>query len=151
MATTSTVASVKDVSKAILQKSRPISNLKLQKLLYYVQGWNLGLYREPVFYERIEAWVHGPVVPAAFHEYRHFGWNPITTTLEPVELLPRTMAHIEMVLKAYGDFSAVQLESLSHDEDPWIQARGSLDPKASSQNEITHAAMQRFFANRANG
>ena len=44
----------------------PISNLKLQKLLYYAQAWYLALHNEPLFPESIEAWVHGPAVPPVY-------------------------------------------------------------------------------------
>lgn len=42
-----------------------ITNLKLQKLLYYIQGWNLGLHHKSIFKEDFEAWIHGPVI----HQY----------------------------------------------------------------------------------
>ena len=143
--TTST--SVKAVSKVVLQKSStPISNLKLQKLLYYIQGWSLGLRNVPAFQERIEAWVHGPVVPAAFHEYRKYRWNPITVPTDYVELCSDELCHIEMILNVYGEFSATQLEQFSHDEAPWRTARGDLDPKESSGNLITHDSMKEYFS-----
>ena len=41
-----------------------VSNLKLQKLLYYVQGFHLAVFGEPLFEEEIEAWMYGPVVPS---------------------------------------------------------------------------------------
>ena len=140
-------ASVKIVSKAIIQKSSsPISNLKLQKLLYYAQGWSLALNDRPAFYERIEAWVHGPVVPAAFYEYRHFGWNPIEVPSDEISLTDDEVTHVEAVLNAYGEFTATQLELLSHDESPWRIARGTLDQKEPSKAEITLASMKEFFS-----
>src|SRR3989442_1092083 len=39
-----------------------LSNLKLQKVLYYAQGWHLGLERQRLFTDQIEAWVHGPSI-----------------------------------------------------------------------------------------
>jgi uncharacterized phage-associated protein len=144
MATTS----VKDVSKIVIQKSSgPISNLKLQKLLYYVQGWSLALRGQEAFRERIEAWVHGPVVPAAFYEYRHFGWNPIDVPTDAISISGGEVS----VLGVYGSFTASQLESLSHDESPWREARGDLDPKAPSKNVITPEAMKSYFLERLNG
>lgn len=44
----------------------PVSNLKLQKLLYYAQAWHLALHDNPLFDERIEASVHGPAVPPVY-------------------------------------------------------------------------------------
>ena len=142
---------VKEVSKAILQQSAsPISNLKLQKLLYYVQGWSLGLYQQAAFNERIEAWVHGPVVPEIFHAYRHFRWNPIDVPTDPVSVPASMQGHIGEVLKVYGSLTAVQLEQLSHDEKPWREARKGLLPRAPSNVVISHELMKNFFSSRAN-
>jgi len=144
-------ASVKIVSKAIIQKSStPISNLKLQKLLYYVQGWSLALFGKASFYEEVQAWVHGPVVPAAFYEYKHFRWNPISIPAEEIPMDSKELEHIQNVLNVYGDLSATQLESISHEESPWIDARRGLDPKAISRNIITHEAMMAYFSKLAN-
>jgi uncharacterized phage-associated protein len=54
-----------------------ISNLKLQKLLYYAQGFHLALYDEPLFPEAIEAWTHGPVVPDLYRHYKKYGAGAI--------------------------------------------------------------------------
>ena len=60
----------------LLHDQGGISNLKLQKLLYYAQAWHLALYGEPLFRDRIEAWVHGPVVPPVFGAFKHNKWQP---------------------------------------------------------------------------
>ena len=54
-----------------------ISNLKLQKLVYYAQAWYLAISDEALFEEDFEAWVHGPVIPELYQEYKSFGWRPI--------------------------------------------------------------------------
>ena len=54
-----------------------ISNLKLQKLLYYAQGFHLALNDSPLFAESIEAWTHGPVVPVVYQLYKHAGASAI--------------------------------------------------------------------------
>ena len=54
-----------------------LSNLKLQKLLYYAQGHHLAERHAPVFTEPIQAWSHGPVVPPVYHEYKRFGRTTI--------------------------------------------------------------------------
>src|SRR3954464_1322287 len=46
-----------------------LSPLRLQKLLYYVQGWHLGVFGRPLFPARIEAWRNGPVVPELFPRF----------------------------------------------------------------------------------
>jgi uncharacterized phage-associated protein len=54
-----------------------LTNLKLQKLVYYVQAWKLAIDHEPLFPDDIEAWVHGPVVPQVFRRFKALRWDPL--------------------------------------------------------------------------
>ena len=55
-----------------------ISNMKLQKLLYYCQGFHLASFEgAALFDEKVEAWEHGPVVPVVWRRFREFGRDPI--------------------------------------------------------------------------
>ena len=103
-----------------------ISNLKLQKLLYYVQAWHLAVFGGPLFPARFEAWVHGPVVPDVYRRFNRFKWRNIDAEVERPELDARTVAFVEEVLEEYGAMDARHLESLTHREEPWIEARGDL-------------------------
>ena len=98
-----------------------ISNLKLQKLLYYAQGTFLAITDEPLFDDPIEAWTHGPVVPAVYHEYKHFDDRGIE--LENGFDLPAfTSDESELLLEVYnefGQFSAWKLRNMTHQETPW--------------------------------
>lgn len=147
--------SASDVAKYLIShfcaQKKPISNLKLQKLLYYCQGWHLGITGRPLFSDPIEAWVHGPVVPSVFREYREYQWSPIAKSGEAPQLPARTTDVINSVVAAYGNFSAAQLEQLSHQETPWLRTRGDLPPDCSSSREITHDRMAGFFGDLANG
>ncbi|MDB6118895.1 MAG: putative prophage protein, partial [Verrucomicrobiaceae bacterium] len=72
-----------DVAKYFLSKADAdeagdvISNLKLQKLLYYAQGFHLALTGAPLFEEDIQAWVHGPVVREVWQAFNQYGANGI--------------------------------------------------------------------------
>ncbi len=70
------------IAKAIIKLSEPevgdnVSNLKLQKLLYYSQGFHLALFNRPLFEEDILAWEHGPVVREVYRRYSRFGSGAI--------------------------------------------------------------------------
>ena len=54
-----------------------ISNLKLIKLMYIAQGLSLSLSDRALFPDPIEAWKYGPVISSIYHEFKHFGRNPI--------------------------------------------------------------------------
>lgn len=137
---------VQTIAKYIILNSERISNLKLQKLLYYAQGWRLGLTGDPLFREEIQAWVHGPVVPAVFREYKDFRWQTIAKPTDPIVLPNGEARHIQSVLKAYGSFAAEQLERLSHTEAPWRDARPGLADSEPSTAVISHESMRDFFA-----
>jgi uncharacterized phage-associated protein len=101
-----------------------ISNLKLQKLLYYAQGFHLAAYDEPLFPERIEAWAHGPVVPDVYHRLKQFGADPVQLP-QDVDLDEifgdREKELLDEVYSVYGQFSAAALRNMTHDEPPWKQ------------------------------
>ncbi|MDF5723944.1 MAG: DUF4065 domain-containing protein [Rhizonema sp. PD37] len=101
-----------------------ISNLKLQKLLYYAQGFHLALYDEPLFTESVEAWTHGPVVPELYHAYKHYGSSsiPIPDDLDFSKYDERTRELLDEVYCVYGQFSAWKLRNMTHDEEPWKDA-----------------------------
>lgn len=56
---------------------RPLTPIKLIKLVYIAYGWVLALTNKKLFAEKIEAWRHGPVIPSLYHEFKHFGGSPI--------------------------------------------------------------------------
>jgi uncharacterized phage-associated protein len=98
-----------------------ITNLKLQKLIYYAQGFNLAWYGEPLFDEPIEAWMHGPVVRSLYDRYQSYKSNPIPTRedFDPSIFDDRTANLLEEVYGTYGQFSAWGLRNLTHEEAPW--------------------------------
>ena len=124
-----------------------LSNLKLQKFLYYAQAWHLALNNRPLFDERIEAWVHGPAVPPIYGEFKKWAWMPIETQidLDRVELSEDEQAHLEEILDVYGGLSSYQLEKLTHSEDPWRNARGNIPPDEASNAIISHDDMKNYY------
>lgn len=120
------MASVYDVAKYILTLADEevgdlISNLKLQKLVYYAQGFHLALFNEELFNERIEAWDHGPVVPPLYGEYKCYGAGaiPKSDDFDSLSLTDEQKELINEVYEVYGQFSAWKLRNMTHDETPW--------------------------------
>ena len=117
-----------------------ISNLKLQKLVYYAQGFHLALYDEPLFEEKIEAWTHGPVAPELYHTYKDYGANaiPRPTDMDFSIYDQHTREFLDEVYQVHGQFSAWKLRNMTHDEPPWKIAidHGGI---------ITRSSMQEFF------
>ncbi|HEJ4958444.1 TPA: SocA family protein [Pseudomonas aeruginosa] len=115
-----------DVAKFFLAQSNEeagdlVSNLKLQKLVYYAQGFHLAVYDEPLFTDSIEAWTHGPVVPNVYHHYKQFGSGsipaPIDFNLEAFS--PEQVELLNEVQQIYGQYSAWRLREMTHEEAPW--------------------------------
>jgi uncharacterized phage-associated protein len=116
--------------------------LKIQKLLYYCQGYSLGLYGEPLFAESIEAWDHGPVVVSIYNRFRslHRLCIPLDETEEP-KVDERTKKIARLVMQDKGRFSASALLNMTHKEKPWDYTYHKL-----GQNRvITEAIIRDFF------
>lgn len=120
------MAKVENVANYILGLSNPdigdiISNLALQKLLYYCQGFYLALHDKSLFDEPILAWAYGPVVNSIYEKYRYLGANHIEkpVDIEDFELTEAEKAIISEVHEIYGQFSAWRLMEMTHQEMPW--------------------------------
>ncbi len=139
---------VSDIASYFIQRENEneefgenITNLKLQKLVYYAQGFHLAWYGEPLFLDPIEAWAHGPVVPPLYSKYQEYGAKPLPSPPEfdPAAIDERTRELLEEVYQVYGQYSAWGLRNLSHEEAPW---------KDTPRNGIiSHEAMRTYFAN----
>ena len=116
-----------------------LSNLKLQKLLYYAQGHHLARYGRPLFNDQMQAWSHGPVVPNVYGTFKKFASNPIRLpeadpfTWDDVD--PDTADFLGQVWNTYGGFSAGHLRNMTHEEPPWKDhwredERGTVIPDA---------------------
>ena len=130
----------------------PVSNLKLQKLVYYAQAWYLALYGEVLFDERIEAWVHGPVVAPLYGSYKGWAWQPIDENIElsSIDLPASVKAHLDEVMDIYGGLTAYDLEKLTHSETPCQKARGDIPPDEPSNAIIAWNDMKVFYERAAN-
>lgn len=104
-----------------------ISNLKLQKLLYYCQGFHLAMFDKPLFTESILHWEHGPVVPEMYHRYKSNGREiiPIPETVDESVFSPEQKELIQEVFEVYGQYSAWRLRDLTHEEPPYTQTRNN--------------------------
>lgn len=121
-----------------------LSNLKLQKLVYYAQAWHLALYDTPLFSEDFQAWIHGPVIPDLYQKYKHFGWQPILADSHP-ELPKETEVFLDEVAQEYFAVDGYELEQMTHTELPWKKAREKLAPDEPSQAIIEKDWMKEYY------
>lgn len=120
-------------------KEKPITNLKLQKTLYYVQGYSLRALDEPAFEETVCHWQYGPVVPMVYFAYSTNGANPlsINDTVDLPRLTKAEQSLYDKVIDKCLNLSARELVSKTHQEDPWT--------KTSDRETISQEEMRRFF------
>lgn len=111
------------LSLADYKKGQEISNLALQKLLYYCQGYFLAYTGNRLFEEDIEAWQYGPVVPKIYNLYKKFKDkflpNNKLTAEEKARFEKEQKIIIELVVKKYSKYSAIGLIHKTHNESPW--------------------------------
>jgi uncharacterized phage-associated protein len=124
-----------------------LTNMRLQKLLYYVQGYGLALLGEPIFNERIEAWRQGSVVPVVYHRMSKFGANVIPADEVVCQQTPKPIVEslIDTVWTELSKFSARELSHMTHQEEPWMEARKGLQDEEGSSQEITSQQMESYF------
>jgi len=96
-----------------------ISNMKLQKMLYYMQGFHLAFFGTSLFDEDLEAWMYGPVVPSVYDHFKTNGNKGIAYTGETVKLTDEQEDMFNEVFRVYGNYSATGLMNMTHSEPPW--------------------------------
>lgn len=118
-----------------------LTKLKLQKLLYYAQGFVMAITNHKLFNEKILAWTHGPAVDEIYKKYKDVEGNsiekPKTFDTSAIEKNEELQEILDEVYGFYGQFSAWKLRGMTHEESPWIET-----PQSS---EITDDKMLTFF------
>lgn len=123
-----------------------ITPLKLQKILYYAQGYHLAMFGTPLFDEEFEAWAHGPANPEIYNRYKECGFEAIK---EPEEDIPamdeETTKFLNDIWETFGMYDGKYLEKMTHEEEPWINARKGYDAGEVCNKIITKKSMKEFF------
>jgi len=153
----STIEQVSDyvIFRCKAEGETDLSALKHQKLLYYIQAWHLSFYGTPAFEGEFQAWIHGPVNRRIYELYRDRKYLYSEMTLEDIQdknvvehLSVELKLHIDSILDAYAKYTATQLEVMTHQEDPWIEARNGCKPSERCENIISRNTMQSYYAAR---
>lgn len=138
----------KDIANKLLVMSENngelMTNMKLQKMMYYQQGFHLAYLGTPLFEDTIEAWMYGPVIPAIYDIYSSYGMNGIPGDRNNVVSLtaPQEEALFNEVFRVYSAYSAVRLMEMTHMETPWKTT------PVGKGNVIENKKIQDFFKKR---
>jgi len=124
------------------QPDDPISNLKLQKLLYYAQGYHFAKFDESLFADSIEAWLHGPVVRSVYKQYSSNDAAPIPRpdSFDIGRIPEHTRSLLDRVYQAYGQYTALKLREMTHEEPPWLMAYAE-----GESSTISNESIRAFF------
>lgn len=137
------------------ESNRPLTPMKLQKLIYFAHGWCLAIYDQALISETVEAWRYGPVVQSIYHEFKEHGSGEITKLATEFELLDvdalefgiytpyisddddKTKALLNKVWDIYGKYSGVALSNATHMQNtPWANVWNPNTPKGTDIPEI---------------
>ena len=138
---------VLDIAQYIIQKYNEqnicINNLKLQKILYFIQAEFLVATNQPCFCDEIQAWNFGPVIPTVYREYAAFGSTNIPYFKKTdVQYLfhKKDIKLIDDITNQCSKYSSSSLTDITMNQTPWLSAYGQ------QNNVIAYKDIQRFFA-----
>jgi len=143
------------VEKAI-EFGKPITQMQLQKMVFFAQGYHLAKYDEKLIQEDFQAWKFGPVVPRLYDIYKLNGSYPITDTLSnswnpfevPVTLDEKALDAIDYTWKATSHLSALQLSNWTHLQgSPWERTYKPYDMGVSIDNDLIKSYFKTFLSN----
>ena len=105
-------------------QGQSVTNLKLQKILYYVQGFFLAKFDRPLFPDEIQAWKFGPVVPSVYYEFSIFGPDELTISYDETidNCESDEIQLIDSVIDEKLQHTSGDLVRATHSEEPWLKA-----------------------------
>lgn len=119
-----------------------ISNMKLQKLLYYAQGFAMVILERPLFEDDFEAWEYGPVVRNIYDKYNYYGSNalPKPDDFSLHQYSKEEKEFLNEIYDVYGQYSAWALSEMVYKTPPW---------KDTPRNSIiSKVSMKKYFSTR---
>lgn len=145
-----------------IKQGLPITQMKLQKMLYFGQGIHLVKHKgEPLVKEQFQAWKYGPVIPTIYSTYKFYGKEPITDTYwldkqdkieEEVKKIDReSKLTIDLTWTTLKNIDAIKLSNWTHSKDsPWFRYYKEGGTDIVIPNEEIENYFQKFFVKEAN-
>jgi uncharacterized phage-associated protein len=153
------------------ERGTTLTPMKIQKLVYFANGWHLAIKDTPLINEQVEAWPYGPVIPSLYRAFKRFGDQPITgrairvvtksdsddpwvifrSETEPtIDEFPEqaefTKAFLDRIWDTYGRYTAIQLSNETHQEgSPWYEVLTEYRREIPKGTDIPPETMKRYF------
>lgn len=135
------------VIKYVLNQCEDITPLALQKALYYIQGFYCAFYGTFLFQDDCQAWVHGPVYKDIYLRYKNYRFDPISKSenFDVSVFSSGEKAICDSVIQNICCYSGKVLERFTHNETPWLAARGNLPVVIPSDRIIEKSLIKEYF------
>lgn len=130
-----------DVAQYIFDKYLEISGevideMKLHKLLYFVQRESIAITGKPMFSESFEGWKYGPVCRQVRGSYTRDGMF-FDLPDSPKRIKPENAYIVNNIMEQYASIESWKLSELSHKELSWRKARQGLAEYQSGSNLLS--------------
>lgn len=154
------MATVKQISDYVVFRIKSegesdLSVLKLQKLLYYIQAWHLAFFKKRAFDSEFQAWIHGPVNREIYDLYKDKKYLYSEMNLDDIDdvdvmskIDDELKIHVDTILEAYAKYSGIQLEIMTHNEYPWLEARKGYKTNERCEVPISDSSMIEYYGSR---
>lgn len=135
----------------IFEKLEEVSPLVLQKLLYFIQGVYSALYGKALFEEDCRAWIHSPVYPEVYELFSDFKYNPIDDARFAMldgaadALTKEEKDVVDLVVNTFGMYGGKVLEKITHNEDPWKEARKGYGDNVPSSELLSKERIMKYY------
>ena len=135
------------VIKYILSKCDDMTNLTLQKSLYYIQGFYNAFHNAFIFEDDCEAWIYGPVYKEIYRQYSNYGFDSIDSEndFDDSCFSADEKILIDSIIKYFCCYSGNTLIDITHRETPWLKTRGDLPSNVQSNRIITKDLIKDYF------
>ena len=125
---------IENVSKYIINKI-DVTNMALQKILYYVQVFYMGFFGKHAFSSKCNAWNYGPVFGSVYYKYKKFGKNIIVDEEPSGEIDEDIRKITDSIIKYFGCYTGLILKEFTHKEEPWLNSINN-DTKTIEKEEL---------------
>lgn len=153
---------INDIADYIILKIKSedggsLINLKLQKLLYYVQAWSFGINKKSLFNGKFQAWIHGPVSIELYNRFKDSKY--LYSEIELTDIINNDVFEtiqeedakfIDFILENYAKFSGAELEHMTHNESPWIDTRRGYKSNERCDKIIDENKLTNFYGEKWN-
>ena len=141
-----------------IKEEKYLTQMKLQKMVYFAHGYHLAKYGTPLIDEQVQAWKFGPVIPKIYADYKLYGSDLIIDTQYlsvPYKLMEKELSSlsatakdaIEYTWETTKNLSTAKLSGWTHEPgSPWAQVYNEHDRETVINNDIIQQYFTHFLA-----